>query len=220
MVISTKVYVEHEDLGLAPTIGSLPDAEIGVVPDVGTDPQQNVYLFWIEAPDFEAVEAALAEDHTVAEFTEIIETGNRRTYRIRYSDDAILITPAVTAQDGLVLESRGESAGWMLHLQLQHHDDLYELHERAREANIHFEMLEVHQDERADDDSEYDLTESQVEALVTAYEHGYYDEPRQADLEELGSVLGISQTAVSSRLRRASSRLIEESLGYDDRDPS
>lgn len=215
-MISTTVYVEHEDLGLAPTIRALPDAEIGVVPDVGTDPQQDVYLFWIEAADFGAVESALAEDPTVAEFTEIIESAERRTYRIRYSDEAILITPAVTELDGLVLESRSESAGWLLEVQLQHHDDLYDLHERAREAGIHFEMLEVHQEDSADEESEFDLTESQVETLVTAYERGYYDEPRRTDLEELGSALGVSQTAVSSRLRRASSRLIEESLGYDD----
>jgi hypothetical protein len=217
-MISTTVYVEHEKLGLAPTIQTLPEAEIGVVPDVGTDPMQDIYLFWIEAPDFAAVEAALGADPTVAEFTEIIASAERRTYRIRYSEEAILITPAVTELDGLVLESRSESAGWLLEVQLQHHDDLYTLHERASEAGIHFEMLEVHQDDRADDDSEFDLTESQVEALVTAYEHGYYDEPRQTDLAELGSALGVSETAVSSRLRRASSRLIEESLGYDDHD--
>jgi predicted DNA binding protein len=57
-----------------------------------------------------------------------------------------------------------------------------------------------------------DLTESQITALVSAYEHGYYDEPRQTDLAELGSVLSISETAVSGRLRRASGRLIAETL--------
>lgn len=218
MVLSTKVYVEHPDLGLVPTIRSLQDVTIGVVPDVGTDPQQNVYFFWIEARDFEAVETVLAMDHTVAEFTRITDTSDRRTYRVEYSDETKLITPAVTDVDGLVLESQSRSNGWVLHLQLQNHEDLYELNERAGEADVQFDILEIHQDERNDEQPEFDLTESQVETLVTAYEQGYYDEPRETNLEELGSALGVSKTAVSSRLRRASSRLIEEGLGTEDLD--
>jgi predicted DNA binding protein len=216
MVLSTRVYVEHPDLALTPTIQSLPDAEIGVVPDVGTNPQQNVYFFWIDAEDFVAVETALAEDHTVAEFTAIIETADRRTYRIRYSDEVTLITPAVTEVDAIVVESRSRADGWELQLQFQDHEDLYALHEHASEADIRFDMLEIHQDERNDGGSGPDLTEEQVEVLVSAYEHGYYEEPRETNLAALGSALDISQTAVSSRLRRASGRLIEETLGYDE----
>jgi len=216
MVLSTRVYVEHPDLALAPSIKSLPDAEIGVVPDVGTNPHQNVYFFWIEAADFHAVETALAEDHTVAEFTAIIETTDRRTYRIEYSDEVTLITPAVTEVDAIVVESRSRSEGWELQLQFQDHEDLYALHEYADEAGIQFDMLEIHQDERNDGWSGPDLTEEQVEVLVSAYEQGYYEEPRETDLAALGSALGISQTAVSSRLRRACGRLIEETLGYNE----
>jgi len=123
----------------------------------------------------------------------------------------------VTDVDGLVLESRSEADGWVLHLQLQDHDDLYTLNQRVSEMGVGFDILEIHQNERTDTEPGLDLTESQIEALVSAYERGYYDEPRETDLEELGSELGISQTAVSSRLRRASSRLIEETLGYDER---
>jgi len=217
MVLSTKVYVDHPDVGLIPTIQALPDAEIGVVPDVGTNPQQNVYFFWIEAADFDAVEAALEADHTIAEFATMIEKGDRRTYRITYSDEAELVSPAVTEVDGLVLESRSKDEGWVLDLQLQDHEDLYSLHQRAGEMGIGFDILEIHQNERNDTEPGLDLTESQTEALVSAYEQGYYDQPRETDLEELGSELGISQTAVSSRLRRASGRLIEETLGYDER---
>lgn len=215
MVISTKVHVDNRDVGLVPTIQSLPEAKLGVVPDVGTDPQQNVYFFWIEAIDFGAVGAALAADHTVAEFATMIEQGDRRTYRISYSDEAVLLSPAVTEVEGLVLHSWSDDGGWTLHLQLQDHDDLYALHQRASEMGIRLDILEIHQDDHDNARPGLDLTESQTEALVSAYEHGYYDEPRETDLEELGSALGISKTAVSSRLRRASGRLIEETLGYE-----
>lgn len=216
MPLSAKVYVEDADLALVPTIQSVPEADIGVVADVGTNPQQDVYFFWIEAGDFDAVESALDADHTIAEFTKLIETSIRRTYRIRYSDEAKLISPAVAAQDGLIMDTRSQCRGWLLQVQLQNHEDLYNLHEYATEADIQFEIREINQEGRTDTQRSVDLTDSQIQVLVTAYEQGYYEERQETDLAELGDILGTSQAGVSSLLRRASGRLIEEMLGYDE----
>lgn len=217
MVIATKLYVEHPDLPLTPTIRALPDVDLGVFSDAGTDPEHDVYIFWIEAPDFDAVEGALAEDHTVADFSVILESESRWTYRIEYSDDSMPITPAIVETGGLTVEARSYSNGWMLHLQLRDHDALFSLNEYAKENDVHLDILELHQTEGRDELLEFGLTESQREALVTAFVQGYYDKPRNASLEELASTLGISSTAASGRLRRGSAQLIEEIL-LDDPD--
>jgi len=216
MTISATVYVEHPDLGLVPTIQSLDEFEIGVMPDAGTDPEHDVHFFWVEAPDPDAVETAFEADDTVADYTMVAEAPDRRTYRITYSERAKLISPAITDLNGIMLDSRSHDDGWTVELQLQNHSLLYQLGERADDQGLSFEVREVHQVDPNETNSEFTLTESQAEALVTAYEHGYYDEPREISLEELGSILGISRTAVSGRLKRASSRLIEARLGDDD----
>lgn len=216
MVISTQVYVEHPDLALVHTIRSLPHADIGVVSDAGTDPQHDVHFFWIEADDFEEVERTLAEDHTVADFSPVAESGNRRTYRIEYSDRVKLISPATTEMGALTLDSRSHSNGWRLHLHLVDHATLYALDEYADEKSIRLDVLEVQQIENDGPRSEFGLTGSQIEALVCAYRNGYYDEPRETTLEELASLLGISRTAVSGRLKRGSARLVEAVLVDDD----
>ena len=215
-MISTTVYIEHPDIGLGHTVRTLPEVDIGVIPDAGTDPEHNVYFFWVEAHDFDAVEGVLSEDRTVAEFARISEMAARYTYRIEYSDRAKLISPAITELDGIMLESESQSAGWLVRLLLPDHGTLYHLNEYADERGIEFEVREIHQSDLAEDHFEFALTESQTEALVSAYEHGYYDEPRETSLEELGTVLGISRTAVSGRLRRASGQLVAQSLGYTD----
>lgn len=216
MVLSVKVYVEHDDLALAHTIRSVPDVDIGVVSDAGTDPEHDVYFFWIAAPDFAAVEEALAADHTVADFTLIVETDDRRTYRIEYSDAAKLLTPGIVKVGGITEESRSHLNGWRLHLKLQDHDALFALDEWADEQGIRLDVLELQQREVTEDRPEFGLTESQREALVGAFVQGYYDEPRTASLEELAALLDISPTAVSGRLRRGSARLIEAVLLDDD----
>jgi predicted DNA binding protein len=212
MVISTRVYVEHPDLAFAHTIRTCGDVTIGVVSDAGTDPQHDVYVFWVEASDFEAVESALAEDHTVAAFGAIVETEGRRTYQIEYSDDALLVSPLVAEVGGLVRNTESRSEGWELELELEDHESLYRLHQLARDRDVRLEVLDVLQSEGEEDRTEFGLTEAQVEALVCAYVHGFYDEPREVSLEGLADILGVSPTAVSGRLRRGSARLVGEIL--------
>lgn len=216
-MISTRVYVAHPDLALSDTIRSLSDGEISVISDVGTDPQHDGYLFRIEATDFEAVESALEADHTVDNFSVVLEMPSQRTYRIEYTDDAKLITPLITERGGLTLESKSYLNGWILQLQLEGHDVLYELDEYANAEGIRFDILDLKQNDTLDDRSDLGLTASQIEALVAAYRNGYYDEPREISMEELASLLDISCTAISGRLRRGSGRLIEEVLIDEDR---
>lgn len=216
MPLSAQVYVKHPDLALAPTIRSLPDADIGVVSDAGTDPQHDVYFYWIEASDFDAVEETLAGDHTVSEFTPIIEGETRRTYRIEYSEEAKLVSPPMTDIGVVVVDSRAHVNGWLLDLRLQDHDGLYELNEYAAEEGINLDPVEVQQTDAIRDGSGFGLTEPQREALVAAFLQGYYDEPREAFLEDLADLLGVSPTAVSGRLRRGSARIIEEAFIEDD----
>jgi predicted DNA binding protein len=212
MGLSTKIYVEHPDLALVETIRSVPDVDLGVVSDAGTDPDHGVHWFWVEAEDFDAFEAALAADHTVASFSTVAGNGERRTYQIEYSDAATLVSPVVTDAGGLVLESRSRGDGWELVLQLADRNAIEELDAFARETDLRLEVLEIREAEESDIDTAFGLTEPQIEALVNAYLHGYYDEPRGAVLADLADLLDISETAVSGRLRRGSAALIDATL--------
>jgi len=210
MPISAQVYVKHPDIALTHTIQSLPDADLGVVSDAGTDPYHDVHFFWIEADDFEEVETTLAEDPTVAAFASIIEDDSRRTYRIEYSPEAELISPQMIEIGAVIVESRSHLDGWLLELRLQDHDGLYELSEYASEEGIKLDVLELQQTDGGRETRDFGLTEEQREALMAAFLQGYYDEPREVFLEDLAELLGVSETAVSGRLRRGSARLIGE----------
>lgn len=212
MVIATKLYLEHPDLPFMPTVRSETDVELGVFSGAGTDPEHDVYLFWIEASDFDAVRRAIEEDHTIESFSVVVESDDQWTVLVEYTDDSMLITPMITEVGGLTVEAWSYSNGWMIHAQLPNQQALYELNEYATDNEVHLDILELYQGGETDDGSEYGLTEPQREALVSAYFQGYYDVPRRASLEELAETLDISRTAVSGRLKRGSAQLIEEIL--------
>ena len=59
-----------------------------------------------------------------------------------------------------------------------------------------------------------DITDKQREALTVAVEEGYYDTPRNADLEVLANRLDISKSAVSQRLKAIESKLIHKLVNH------
>jgi hypothetical protein len=56
------------------------------------------------------------------------------------------------------------------------------------------------------------LSDRQREALRLAYEMGYFEIPSKASLEDIADELGVTSSAVSERLRRAQTHLIETSV--------
>lgn len=212
MALASTVYVESADIPLVETIRSLPEVDLGVVSDAGTDPHHDVHCFWVESDDFDAFEAALEVDHTVASFSLVAGSDERRTYQIEYSDAATLVSPVVTEAGGLVVDSRSRGEGWELTLQLADRDVLETLDAFSEREDVRFEVLDIRELDDDAFDTEFGLTEPQIEALVTAYLQGYYDEPREAALAELADLLEVSETAVSGRLRRGSAALISETL--------
>lgn len=209
MAITLEAYVEHPDIALSHTITVLDDAEIGVVSDAGTDPNHEVYFFWVEAPEYDPVEAAFEADPTVASYELVLTSSERRTYRIEYAEGATLISPVINRLGGLILESRSHRNGWLLTILFQDHATIHEFNEYVNDADFRVDVFELRQAGSSDDRRQFGLTDRQAEALVCAYVHGYFDNPRQVSLAELGSMLGISETAVSGRLRRGSARLTE-----------
>jgi len=56
------------------------------------------------------------------------------------------------------------------------------------------------------------LTDRQRETLELAYRQGFFEVPRGTTMRELGEELGVSEQAVSQRLRRGYAHLVEGSL--------
>lgn len=56
------------------------------------------------------------------------------------------------------------------------------------------------------------ITDKQQEAMETAKELGYYETPRRADLGDVATDLGISESAASQRLNAAETKLVQAFL--------
>jgi predicted DNA binding protein len=216
MTLIAVVEIEHPDLALGPTIRNLPEASIQVVPNSGTDPDTGMFFFMVEHEDddFEAVEAAFDRDSTVEEWTRIADDAATHIYRLQHTSDTKLLTPQATKVGGFTLEAKSTSHGWRIRLQLPDREAVSDLWDYCREEDISFELTQMYQQEGISLDGK-PLTEPQRTTLLTAYERGYFDEPRGTSHKEIAELLDISPTAVGGRIRRGTARLIEMVLAED-----
>ena len=222
MPIITKVRFAHEDGALADTLAALPDLHVTVVPEASTDPMSSVYLLRFETDAPADIEAVLEDDHTVQSVEPMPVFEDENTIAVEFAADAKLLAPRVTSEDGYVLEAQSSNAekrprGWYERWSLPDRGSLHDIWQDAVAEGFDFEVIDFH--EQGHTDPEYSgpngHTPEQREALVAAYEMGYFTEPRETSLEELAAELGISPTAVAGRLKRGMRSLIGTTIIMD-----
>lgn len=216
MTIITRVYIEHPDLALTPTIEAVDDATIKVVAQTGTDPVHQTFPFLVGCQDWDEFEAALVGDHTVEQFKPITAGNAERIYHISHTPRTKLLTPPTIEAGGIVVEAENYDAGWLVQLLLPDREALHSIWKFARNEDFIFDLFEVHEESGGSYESRFNLTKRQRDTLALAFERGYFEEPRRASLAELAEELDISQSAVSGRLRRGIDRLVGATLFIED----
>jgi predicted DNA binding protein len=221
MAIVTEVRFSHPDGALADTLAALPSADVTVIREASTDPGGSIYLlrFGGDVEGYDEVGAALDADHTVREAEPMVGFEDQHLWGVEFSEAAKLLGPKVTRAEGFVLDARSSGPGegrrgWRERWLMPDREALHDVWEYAREEGFDFEIIEFRRQGRTD--PEYPggnaPTEEQREALLAAYEGGYFAEPRETSLEELAEELGISPTAVGGRLRRGMRSLVGMTL--------
>lgn len=219
MSIIAIVNISHPELALTPTIRALSGASVQVVPHSATDPETEQFFFLFECDEgqsWDALDDALADDPTVASATPVTASGETRIYRLSHTEGTKLISPRLTDLGGLMLEATSTRRGWKVRLQVPDREALSTLDDYCRDEGIQFDLLQMF---RRDDEGvggATTLTDAQREALTTAYREGYFTEPRETSLEELGEQLDISPTAVGGRIRRGTAELVDSTLIEDE----
>ncbi|MFC7226138.1 helix-turn-helix domain-containing protein [Salinirubellus salinus] len=217
--IKAVVRVEHPDIVLTETVAHDRSSTVKSVSEAGTDPMSGKFFYHIDSADFRQFEEGLRRDSTVGEFERVIETRDEKAiYSFEYTNEAKLLSPVVSAANGVILDMENDGRAWILTLWMSERADLVHLWDYARQNDIDIDLLRVNEYASLGE-TDAGLTDSQREALLLAFETGYFEEPRDATLSEVAADLDISQPAASGLLRRGIKRLIVSSLVDDDDQP-
>jgi predicted DNA binding protein len=171
------------------------------------------YLFWAEGGARDRLDDALAADPTVASFTCLTALSDRRLYRVSFAGEMKqrMTYLAAAANDIVYLEMRSTHERTRIRARVPTRAALRDYVETCRERGLDVTVTGLY---RADEEgrSRYGLTDPQREALLRAYEAGYFDSDRGATLATIADDLGISRQALAGRLRRGHRQLVAATL--------
>ena len=163
--------------------------------------------FWIDAlGDSEAFEQRIEADPRVERLVRFGGTVDRFLYRIEWSaamsngdreflaalrDHDVLVERAITTT----------TDEWLFRFRTADRETLSAFHDACSDAGVPIEVRRIAGSPTVDES--FGLTDKQREALVLAFDEGYFEVPRGSSLTELADHVGISRQAYTRRLQRA-----------------
>jgi predicted DNA binding protein len=223
MAVIAEFQVPVEDFLLSAALRAAPEMHVEVRRVVADGAEEVTPYFWAWGGDFDAFEAALADDETVRDVSTMeASEETERVYRARweYGAHGEGVVYAVSRVGATILHATAAGGAWELRILFPDDDALSSFHEFCNDHGLSLDVAQLFHPHDPADLGEYDLTPEQREVLVTAYEMGYFSVPREATLRDVADELGISENAASARLRRGHDNLLGSTIAGGGDDPA
>ncbi len=156
---------------------------------------------------------ANVDDHpSVDRIVEVTRHDGDRLYSLDWNVARDVFFQGIVELDGQLLSASGTSTKWEFEIRFPTHQALGEFQEYCENADISLEVGRIYNPVRPGTGMWYGVTEPQRETLIRAVQGGYYSIPRELSTQDLADELGVSDQAVTERLRRAIETLSKNTL--------
>jgi len=212
MSVLATVAVAAEDFAFGGVLSTNPGLHVRlerVVPLGST----FVPYVWARDGSIETIETALRDEGDIESFRIVDAVGDEALIRVEWNRGLDGLFDVLVETGTTVLEGVGGADTWTFQLRFDDREDLAAFYRQCVEGGVSLDLKRVHNPGVVTDARlGPDVTDEQREALELAFERGYFDVPRRTTLTELATELGVSDTAVSQRLRRGLSTILGATL--------
>lgn len=187
---------------------TFPEATIEIERVIPTGNATTPY-FWADGVSAEEIRPLLGTTEGI-EGAELVDTFEGRILLRCVCDTAhSKLFDIIADCDVSLLAAEGTADGWRLTLRGDDQTAVSEFDSASRDAGLEPELCDLHAVTHASSTGVSPVTDRQREALLLAFQRGYFDEPRETTLDGVASELDISRQALASRLRRGYRALIQ-----------
>jgi predicted DNA binding protein len=152
-------------------------------------------------------------DHPSVERIEVVTRHeNETTYALQWNAERDVFLQGIIELGGQILTATGASKTWEFEIRFSSHERLSEFQEYCLDAHIDLELGRLYNPSKPGSGMWFGLTRAQREALMLAVRGGYYSIPRTMSTEDIAGEFGISDQAVTERLRRGIYTLTQNTL--------
>lgn len=209
MIVIADVSIPAEQFPLGRVLDAYPDVELELERLVPLR-EAIIPLFWVTNGDAAGMERTLHEDPVTESVTRLTEAGDRTLYEVEWSPEVDGLVQALLDTDARLLAAEGTARVWDFRIQFNTRADLGRFREACNASDISLTLRRLFNPALPEQTG--GLSEQQYEALVTAYRAGYFEVPRGTKMGDIASEFGVSDSALSQRIRRGISALVETTL--------
>jgi len=211
MSVIVEFRVPDEEFLLGQVLADPPGMHVELERLVPTGDAVIPYL-WVQGEDYAAFEQRVARSEAIGSFDALDHVDGWVLYRTEWADDPFSLLGIISESCGAILEAKG-TGGWVFRVRFLNHDAVSTFYNYCTEQDISIHIERSYTlTEKTEFGHQFDLSQEQREALVLAIRKGYFETPRQTSLADLAGDLGISEQAVSNRIRRGNRKVLEEAL--------
>lgn len=198
-------------------LGRATNAEVVVeIERIAREDGGVVSYVWADGAGKNRFERTLGDAESVRDVRRVDDLGNRRLYRVHHRTGEDSFLGGLVEYGAEVLAAEGSEEDWTALLLFDSATTLSDFQRYCVEhAEVALELERLYNPVEGAPTVESELTTTQRETLIAAYEAGYFDIPRKITLVDLAEGLKVSDQAVSERMRRGEAKLIETHLLED-----
>lgn len=209
VIAEFQIPSRHFELGQILSVEGQTSIELETLVPVG---QSTVPLFWVHNSTRESFVEQVQNHSSVTTAREVDVFEDRTLFTLDWDAGSDVLFRGIQEFEGQVISAVGTQNTWEFELRFDGHESLSAFTEYCESEGISLDITRVYNPTDPENSLWYGLTEPQREAIMLACREGYYDIPRGCTTKELADQLGISDQAVTERLRRAIDRLVTKTL--------
>lgn len=174
--------------------------------------EKAIPLFSVFDHNTTAFEETVENHPSVEQLEQVSQHDDEIVYALDWNVGRDVFFSGIQEFHAHLLSATGTRDTWEFELRFPDHEALSEFQEYCSDAHIALDIGRIYNPTRPGSGPWYGLTPEQKETLVKAVEGGYYSIPRQMSTNDLADEFGVSDQAVTERLRRAIISLVENTL--------
>jgi predicted DNA binding protein len=169
-------------------------------------------FFWVRGATAETITEHLRRVGERSRISLVDSVGENHLLRYEMAPDEDGIVGVFAESDVTLLAATGANGEWTFEVRCVDRGAIAEFRERCRAQDVPVTLTRLQTLTPGDETRGSELTDAQREALVLAYEMGYFEEPREVTLSDIADRLDISRQALAARLKRGYGELVREVL--------
>lgn len=198
-----------EVLGFSRPVG--PDDTVITIDQTVSVPGQSVMSVVLSGTDPEPVVQTIRDSGFIDSITFVTDSDEGDIYQLKWKNPVPEFLRRLRECDGELLTAVSVGDQWKFRLRFGSQEATSQFYRLVDDLHDSITVQRMQSHDSPQTSRRSTVTPTQRETLILALESGYFDVPRQQSLNQLGDKLGVSDSAVSQRLRRGLSSLLKES---------